>query len=46
VVDIQIEAHLLGVEALGAVHVRDGEQHELELEVHGAASLVYWSGVT
>ena len=40
VVDVEVEAALLDVELLGAVDVRDGDQHELELEIHDAASWV------
>jgi hypothetical protein len=42
VVDVQIEAALLDVEGLGAVHVRDGNHHEFKLAVHDAVSFV-WS---
>jgi hypothetical protein len=38
-VDIEIEADLLHVERLGAVHVCDREQHQLEHEFHDAVSL-------
>jgi hypothetical protein len=37
-VDVQREAGLLGVELLRTVHVRDGNHHELELEIHVAVS--------
>ena len=45
VVDVQIEAGLLDLEGLGAVHVRDMNHHEFELQVHDAASLCQYSGV-
>jgi hypothetical protein len=38
-VDIQVETQLLGVERLGLVHVRDGDQHQFELQIHDAPSL-------
>jgi hypothetical protein len=40
VVDVEVEARLLEVESLGAVHVRDGEDHQFECPVHDRAS---WS---
>jgi hypothetical protein len=40
VIDVQIKADLLGVEGLGAVHVRNGNHHEFELPIHDAASFV------
>jgi hypothetical protein len=36
VVDVETEAQLL-VERLGAVHVRDGQDHEFERHVHDDA---------
>jgi hypothetical protein len=33
-VEVHVEARLLGVEGLGAVHVRDRDRHQLELEIH------------
>src|SRR5215218_3217121 len=39
VVVVGVEADLLGVEALGAVDVADGDRHQLELEVHGRRPL-------
>ena len=44
VVDVDVEAHLVGVERLGTVDVRDRNHHELELEVHGIASWVVGRG--
>src|SRR6266536_4357314 len=38
VVVVRIEADLVGVEGLRAVHVRDGNPHQLEFPVHGAPS--------
>ena len=38
VVHVQLEAGLLCVERLGAVHVRDRNHNELELEVHATTS--------
>src|SRR5207237_7335271 len=43
-VDVQIEAALLYVELLGAVHVRYRNQHDLELVIHGALSTVTAAG--
>ena len=37
--DVQSEAGFRDVEGVGGVHVRDGNQHEFELEIHDAASL-------
>ena len=36
-VDVQREAHLVDVEVLGTVHVRDRNHHELELVLHDSA---------
>lgn len=36
VVDVEVEAALVGVEGLGAVDVGDWQQDEFELEVHGS----------
>jgi hypothetical protein len=38
VIDVQVEAELVDVELLGTIHVRDGDQHEFELEIHDAPS--------
>jgi hypothetical protein len=45
VVDVQIEAGLLDLEGLGAVHVRDMNHHEFEPPVHDAASPCQYTGV-
>lgn len=36
---IRVEAELLGVEVLGAIHVRDGDGHEFQFHVHGSIPL-------
>ena len=41
VVEVQLEASLLSVKGLGTVHVRDGDQNELEPQIHHAASSVW-----
>jgi hypothetical protein len=38
VVDINLESGLLGVEGLGAVHIRDGDDDQLEFPIHGNPS--------
>jgi hypothetical protein len=40
VVDVEVEADLLGVEGLGTVHVRDGNEYEFKLVVHDALPFV------
>lgn len=42
VVDVHMKAELLGIESLGAIHVRDGNHHEFERPVHDFASSVRW----
>jgi len=37
----QTEAGLLDVENLPAVHVRDGDEHEFELQIHDASSFEF-----
>jgi hypothetical protein len=34
VVDVEVEPHVLRVERLRTVHVRDREEHQLEFEFH------------
>jgi hypothetical protein len=38
--EIDVEAGLVGVEGFRAVHVRYGDWHQLELEVHGTSSFL------
>ena len=39
VVDVQVEAHLLDVEGLGPVDIRDGQQHQFQFPIHVACLL-------
>jgi catechol 2,3-dioxygenase-like lactoylglutathione lyase family enzyme len=39
VVDVQIETGFLDLEGRGAIHVGDGDQHDLKLPIHGAPPL-------